>query len=503
MARSCGLRLGPRRFELVVLDGSAKKHKISAYYAGEFDTDVEDPVAHAVELLKDAAKAHRIPKENLGLVIDSGSAAFRKIELPFAEKSKLEQVLKFEVESDLPQWNIDEVVVDFHVLQEVDGGSELLVTAVPKADVGAAIKMCERAGLEPLEVQLESSAIFNAATSANICGPEDAQLLVHVGDLATTVVVVDGGVVREMRVIHIGALTHELALVAENNAEGEGEEGEAEIKKPDPVEVHRRVEQALQRIRRELGRTLAAASANRPIEAIYVCGVELPGLIGEPIMDVPVYVLDCFEEDGGQPVDGFGQLVAAYGAAITQLGGGAMQPRLRREDLAFTGAWERMEFPLAVAAMLLAMLGAAYFFMESQHVAKLENSVRFWVDSTNNYLVGEDNDPAKANMVPAPENVVRFVGLFPTKPGQPLKYTDPIEVPCPNCPNWSSATSRGCGRAWATPSDCSSPSRPSWRRLWCSACSRNTMPSGASVCTRSKAIGSRATTARARRSRFA
>ena len=30
MARSCGIRIGPRRYELVVVDGSPKKHKISA-----------------------------------------------------------------------------------------------------------------------------------------------------------------------------------------------------------------------------------------------------------------------------------------------------------------------------------------------------------------------------------------------------------------------------------------------------------------------------------------
>ncbi|MFT5199508.1 MAG: hypothetical protein ACI87O_002178, partial [Planctomycetota bacterium] len=71
--------MGPRRFELVVLEGNSKKHKIIAYYAGEFDPNAEDPASHAVELLKDAAKAHRIPTDNLGLVIDSGTSAFRQL----------------------------------------------------------------------------------------------------------------------------------------------------------------------------------------------------------------------------------------------------------------------------------------------------------------------------------------------------------------------------------------------------------------------------------------
>ena len=36
MARTCGIRIGPRRYELVVLDGSAKKHRIVAFQTGEF-----------------------------------------------------------------------------------------------------------------------------------------------------------------------------------------------------------------------------------------------------------------------------------------------------------------------------------------------------------------------------------------------------------------------------------------------------------------------------------
>ena len=45
MARSCGIRLGPRRFELVVLDGGPKKHRIVGWHAETF----EDPDPANVE----------------------------------------------------------------------------------------------------------------------------------------------------------------------------------------------------------------------------------------------------------------------------------------------------------------------------------------------------------------------------------------------------------------------------------------------------------------------
>jgi Tfp pilus assembly PilM family ATPase len=182
MARACGLRVGPRRYELVVIDGSPKKHKITAYTAGEFDPTRDNPVAAAVEALKSAAKSYSIPHDNVGLVIDTGYAAFRRMTLPFSDDAKIEQVLRYEVESKLPQWNIDDVIVDYHKLTDHGTASDLLVTAVPKEDLRSVLELCEQAGIEPLEAELETSAMVNAAMTAEICNIDDAQLLVHVGD---------------------------------------------------------------------------------------------------------------------------------------------------------------------------------------------------------------------------------------------------------------------------------------------------------------------------------
>ena len=393
MARSCGLRIGPRRFELVVLDGGAKKHRIVAYHAGEFDPNAEDPHEEVRAVLKDAVKQFSVPKDNVGLVIDTGLAAFRRMTLPVTDASKIEQVLKFEVEGELPQWNIDDVVVDFHVLGETGDTSDLLVTAVPKDDLRPILEDCEASGVEPLEAEVEATAMVNAAMAADLCRIDDAQLLVHVGDRSTAVVVMDAGEVREMRSIHMGALTHEALPGAEPVGEDE-EDGEAAEAAPvDPIEASRRLEQVVKRVRRELGRTLSAARTIHSIDSIYVCGSELPGLIGDTVLDVPVYVLDCFEQDSGQPADGFGQLVAAYGAALRQLGGGVLQPSLRREELKFTGTWERIEFPLAIAAMLLFTLTGFVYFLEYKEIRMLENSGSLWhLRSANRYVFGEPTE---------------------------------------------------------------------------------------------------------------
>src|SRR5262245_57570664 len=134
MARSCGLRIGPRRFELVVLEGSPKKHKIAAWAAGDLPlvtagkADEGDPAAQAAAILKEAAKKNAIPGDSIGLAIDTGLAAFRTMKLQLADRAKIEQVIKFEAESLLPQWNIDDVIVDLHTFAATEVSSELLIT---------------------------------------------------------------------------------------------------------------------------------------------------------------------------------------------------------------------------------------------------------------------------------------------------------------------------------------------------------------------------------------
>ncbi|MDA1265350.1 MAG: hypothetical protein O2816_09765 [Planctomycetota bacterium] len=433
MARSCGIRIGPRRYEVVVLDGSPKKHKIAAFEAGEFDATAENPLKSIAATLKDVGKRLSIPKDNVGLVIDSGHAAFRRLKLPFADVQKIDQVVKYEIESELSQWNIDDVIVDYHKLGADEHSSDLLITAVPKDDIQMALDAASSGNIEPFQVELETTAMVNAAYTAEICNLDDAQLLVHIGDYSTSVVVMDAGELREMRVIHIGALTHEVIAPAAPDAGAEdAEEGAAPAAlaalapEVDPIEASRRVDQAIKRIRREVGRTLSGARTVNPIEAIYVCGLELPGLVGSTVLDVPVYVLDCFEEDSGQPVDGFGQLVVAYGAAVRELGGGLLKPSLRREELKYTGAWERIEFPLAVACLLLTTFLGVVHILQKRELGFLDvRGTRYWLESSNRFLIGNPRDGVPGHVDPPTDEMVAFAARCAD---QKDKDIDPINA---------------------------------------------------------------------------
>ncbi len=274
MPSACGIHIDQRCFRDVALEGSAKKHKVVAHLVGETPPDA-DPADYVARELRRFAKEHNLSGDNVGLAVDSGIAAFRTLTLPFDDRDKIEEVLKFEVEGALPQWNIDEVIVDFIVTDSKPGvESSLLVTALPKERLALQLSACESAGLDPAGAELDGTALFNAAFQAGLVDADSAQLLVNIGDATTTVVVADGARLRSLRAIRVGTR----APVPAASAEGEeAAEQPAPPAEAEPEELARRLEQSVQRIRRELARTVSGARTTHPIEAVYVFGNELPG----------------------------------------------------------------------------------------------------------------------------------------------------------------------------------------------------------------------------------
>lgn len=403
MAKSLGIHIGQRRFEVVVLDGSPKKHKIVHQASGEIPSG-EDPIATTAAAIKEAVKGQKVPAENIGLAVDSGLAAYRNLNLPFDDKSKIEEVIKFEVENQLPQWDIDEVIIDFLTLSSTPGvESNLLVTAVPKDRLAARLRACERAGVEPYEAELDTTALFNAAHQAGILSEDGAQVLVHLGDASTSVVVVDGGRLHAMRAIHTGA-GGPVAPAAEAGADDE----EAAAPEPaSPADLERRRTEAANRIRRELGRTISAASTQNPIEAVFVTGLELPGLIGAPIQDVEVRPLDLRPGEGG--ADDAAAAAVAYGVALRRLGGGVLRGTLRQEELRYSGKFERLELPLAVCSLLLlTVLLVHYIVLDKQIGWRGDRDMRVWLRASNGF------------MLPAPER--DYIGRLTDPPQAILDY---------------------------------------------------------------------------------
>jgi hypothetical protein len=354
MARTCGIRIGRTDFELLVLDGSVKKPSVSFCTRGEISADSEDPLGDLTAALKAVAKKQKLPLDEIGLVVDASSAAFRTLTLPFDDPAKIEQVIKFEIESQLPQWNIDDVIVDFHTVNSTGVESHLLVTSVLKEPLRAVIAAATKAGLEPFEAEVETSALVNAAWSAGVLSADGSQILINVGTDTAVIAVVDGGSVRMMRAAHMSGTD----------------------------------DAARARLLREISRTVTGLQTSNSLDGIYLAGLAVSGIEGELFDEIAVRALPVFEgtnlPEGTTP----STFAVVFGAAFGRMGGGPMKPRLRREELVFSGKLERLELPLAVLALLIAAVMGIHFVILQKEIAPLEADLHKWLDSSNRFMLG-------------------------------------------------------------------------------------------------------------------
>jgi hypothetical protein len=429
MARACGLRIGPRGYEMVLLDGSAKRHKVVASEAGALELKA-DPEG-ASEVLMDLAKRHDIPSDNLRVVIEGGLAAFRKVGLPVNDDDKIEKVVKFEVESELPQFNIEDVVVDWVRLSSSKDSCTLLTTIVKKKDLESVISVCEKGNVEPLEVDVDTSAIVNAASAAGAFDPESAQLVVFIGEESSSIAIIDGGELRELRSIKQGAMTHLPGQVAQveqsdeledEDLAAESEEGFEEQVSGDSHDVEELRLQVLTRLKRELARSISGARTIQPLQKVLVAGYDMPGLIGEDILDTPV------EELSGLPdtASSASRCAAAYGAAVAQLGGGLVESGLRREELRFTGTLERLELPLAVAGLLLVTLLGVWNIRMNKDWKQVNDGLLLWRESAVAFMNGDPKNGVRGNLEYAPPVITKYIERT-TGQSEPRVYRDDEE----------------------------------------------------------------------------
>ena len=120
-----------------------------------------------------------------------------------------------------------------------------------------------------------------------------------------------------------------------------------------------------------------------------ICGLEVPGLLDEPILDFDTRRLEAFTDETGRPDGSAGEFVVAYGAAVRQLGGAAITASLRREELRYSGTWERLELPLMVLALLLLLGTGVWYRFLGREQEQLSGELAFWRDSARNFLVPE------------------------------------------------------------------------------------------------------------------
>jgi type IV pilus assembly protein PilM len=326
----------------------------------------------------------------------SGQSVFaRFVKLPLVDQDKLERIVTFEAQQNVP-FPIEEVVWDYQLVDSSEADKTEVVLVAIKADfldgINAAV---EAAGLQTRRVDVAPMALYNAFRF-NYSELTGSSLIIYIGARTTNLLFIEPGKVFS-RSIPIGGSSITAAIAKEfNEPFGAAElrkkhDGlvslggpDAEISDPDVTRVVKLVRSTMTRLHAELARSISffrtQQQGSRP-ERVFLCG----GTASTPCMR------EFFQEKLQGSVEFFNPLrnvALGESVAVEELAGSAhmlgelvglalrstmacpmelnLRPSsvVRRQELA-----RRRPFLLvAGACLVLGLLGWAFYFLRVTQV---------------------------------------------------------------------------------------------------------------------------------------
>lgn len=267
---------------------------------------------HVTEAIKDLLHQLKLRPAPVGTCVPAQSVFTRFVKLPTVDEDKIEQIIGFEAQQNVP-FPINEVVWDYQLVAGGDSSKLGVVLVAIKSDLLAETDEAVTAsGLQTSLVDVAPMALYNAFRY-NYSDVKGCSLLVDIGARTTNLVFIEPQKVFS-RSIPIGGGTitgaiakdfNESILDSEQRKKKDGFVGlggaYAEPGDPDVARVSKIIRNTMTRLHAEISRSInfyrAQQQGNAPIR-IYLCG----GAVALP------YMREFFQEKMQMPVEYFNPL---------------------------------------------------------------------------------------------------------------------------------------------------------------------------------------------------
>ncbi len=183
-----------------------------SYGIGNIDADPQtdaDASPHIVAAIRQIMREQGMRPAPLYLSI-SGQAVFpRYVKLPPVTGEKVEQIIRYEAEQNVP-FPIDEVVWDYQLIHEEDGELHAMLVAVKTENVARLTACVMAAGLEPEIVDVAPMALYNTLRY-NYPDRPGCTMILDVGARSSNLIFCEGSRIFSRSIPVAGnAVTHEI-----------------------------------------------------------------------------------------------------------------------------------------------------------------------------------------------------------------------------------------------------------------------------------------------------
>jgi len=462
MSKSVGLEIHARGVRAVEVTGKGKSFRILRYIERAVTPRGGQPDPEELaDALDEVFKGAKFSKNSVVASLPADETVVREIPVPFKSDDQIRKVIKYEAEHHLHDCDADDVVVQYTHIGESADGANLLVFAARKTDISRRIEYCRGSGVEPLTMDLDATAFFQAVRAAGMLDETPSVVLLKIGHKSTDMVFVHDGELRALRSVRMGVdsivsgLARDMDIeFAEADTKLAGMTGGRDtldllIPEADPDEKreteksHAELERDLfqtkrddflARLRREYVRSSAAVRGTRPTKIIATgAGLRINGLLDmlsnrlgidvEPFQ--PSRAFPC--KLNGTPAEEFDAHAAVcIGLSIKGQGDDPLGIDFRQEELKVANKFELLKTTLAVSVTLafLSLMAASFFFvykrtslmserfnnLELKAYQNFETVTREYNKLSNDIV--SDRDKVQANAVAAgdpPRAIKRYV----------------------------------------------------------------------------------------------
>jgi type IV pilus assembly protein PilM len=227
MPETIGLDIGSHSIKLVGLKMTSKGPFLTRVGMKEIPpgTDKED-VDKLSQILKALFKEAGLETKKVRLTVSGSGVQIKRISIPSFPKAELKEAVRWEIKDHLP-FPVETAQIDFHILNEYVEDNvkklDLITVACPKHLVDQTLSIAERAGLQPIHLDVAPFALWNTLSAWDRIKKEETVALIDMGAEKTGIYIFKDGILQFSREV-----TPAGADITRAVMEGIGSSGEAQ-----------------------------------------------------------------------------------------------------------------------------------------------------------------------------------------------------------------------------------------------------------------------------------
>ena len=401
-----GLEMSANVVKLAVVEAARGAFKVKAFETHKIDAKKGETENDIVSVVDSALKRLKAPRGQVVTSVRALDCMIREIMVPFTEEDKIRKTVKYQAENYFTSASIDDLIIDYSKVTEIETKSRLMVAGIKKALVDRRLRFLEECSVDPLAIDLDVAALYNTYAHAGVFEGKGAGLIVDVEGDSLKVGVVENGRLRLARALRMrvgenmkldkkrrGSPSGEQAIydtAADESARlpvvilDEGEDEAFNLEDSGISETER--EGIIHRIFMEIDRTVASVGLSHDVELIALSGAScaLEGIetLFTEHFEIEARRIDLGEQFGTGPDEKKrgGTSISleggiAIGLALKGLGVDHARMDFRQEEFAYKGTFEQVKRGLATTLTLLFALTFLYAFHLKQELREKSETV--------------------------------------------------------------------------------------------------------------------------------